>query len=121
MTPHQLNKGSLEFLRRFRINPERRPEPREIAVRTEIERVCKALSVSMRDVLGGSRKHYLCMARAIIAYNLRNIYKLTLEETGKALHRNHGTIISALKNYDNLKSTKDRRFLEMLSKTDGKI
>jgi hypothetical protein len=27
MTPHELNKGALEFLRRFRINPERRPVP----------------------------------------------------------------------------------------------
>jgi chromosomal replication initiation ATPase DnaA len=86
---------------------ERQPQSRKVAIRSEIERVCKALSVSEREVLGGTRRHPICMARAIIAHNLRE-KGLTLEEIGRALNRNHGTIVNALHKYDDLVSAKDR-------------
>lgn len=119
MTPHQTNRAAAELLRRLRVKPERRPPSTMTIAYREIERVCRALNVSIADVQGNGQYRNLCYARAIIAYNLRKSTTLTLDDVGRALHRTHATVVNSVRIYKNLTAIKDRVFLEMIRKANG--
>jgi predicted transcriptional regulator len=51
---------------------------------------------------------------------LRNELGMTLKAVGQIVGRDHATVKWGLSRYDELKFIKNRRFLEMLGKIDGK-
>ncbi len=114
MTPFESNRALNDWLRSRRLKPE--PKPRKTSPLQEIERICRILDVSPREVLGTSRAAHISTVRFIISHHLCENRGLSLSVVGRAMNRNHSTINYHLKQYDNLKSTKNREFLEMIDK-----
>lgn len=80
-----------------------------------IRQICSAYGVSVDDVLSRSRKRELCHVRIIIAYIIRNKYRLSYYETGKFINRDHSTITYYVKIYDDL-CKYDFSFRDMVAK-----
>lgn len=109
MTPYLLNKETTR-LRRFK-----RVQIRPDSKWGIISRVCNRLNVSYLEVSGSSRKSAITPIRFILAHELRK-HDITLERIGQIMKRNHATVIYYLNQYEALKSTKDKDFMEMLKR-----
>ena len=73
---------------------------RQVVIKRTFESIQKALGLS-NGWLNSRYREYVDI-RACAYHYLRNEKKYTLSEIGRAIDKNHATIISALRNYDQL-------------------
>ncbi len=81
-----------------------------------IGRICSALGLPVDEVMSRSNKEQYSFARHIIAYYLYEIMGLTYSEVGRIMNRGHAGIIYSVRQYHNLRLTKNRYFMEMINK-----
>ena len=89
-----LGKASQEDEVRVKIDPE-----------NLINKVAKYYSLGKRQLLGDSRQLPIVRPRQIVMYLLRVYLKLSLQETGRIIGRDHSTVMSAVGKITNLLST----------------
>ena len=89
-----LGKASQEDEVRVKIDPE-----------NLINKVAKYYSLGKRQLLGDSRQLPIVRPRQIVMYLLRVYLKLSLQETGRIVGRDHSTVMSAVGKITNLLST----------------
>ncbi len=129
MTPHQFSR-SVDRLTRLRSQkpqawavrkPLPDPLPIPIAVTTsmaikEAKRICDCFGITIEDVCEANRSRTIMPVRYIISHDLKEKFNLSLSMIGHILNRNHASILNHIKQYNNLTSTKDRKFLAMVGK-----
>jgi len=69
----------------------------EVPAHPSIRRLANALGVTSGAVIGPSRRKAMVSVRHAMAWHLRVRRGLTCNETGRRLHRNHATIIYAVR------------------------
>ena len=116
MTPHRQNLAFETLLRMRRYKPDQRPVSPKIIARERAEWICRMLNISISELIGKTREMRVVFARFIVSHHLYEELGLSLTETGSVFGRTHASIINHLKQYDNLKSTKNKAFMEMLDK-----
>jgi len=62
---------------------------------------CKRVDITIEQLFYKSRTRELVEKRMVLAYILRKSFKMTYQEIGDALSKNHATIINAIKNIEN--------------------
>lgn len=73
-----------------------------VDVEKVLKTVAQKLDLRVADLLSQSRKRKYIVARSLVAYVLRNKYKLSLKEIGYKLNKkSHSTIINLLDFYNN--------------------
>jgi chromosomal replication initiator protein len=72
-----------------------------------LEIVSKETYVTVEDILSQSRKGEVIVARHIFCGILKRTYNYSFTFIGEILHRDHTTIMSAVKNFSNRKERED--------------
>ena len=70
-----------------------------------INKVAKYYSLGKRQLLGDSRQLPIVRPRQIVMYLLRNYLRLSLQETGRIVGRDHSTVMNSVEKITNLLST----------------
>lgn len=68
-----------------------------ITVDIILEEACNMMNVSVTDAISKTRKYDMCIARALFITYCRKHSIATLSDIGKAVNRDHSTVIHALK------------------------
>jgi chromosomal replication initiation ATPase DnaA len=122
MTPHQINYQVNRIARQI-VRPcgcckyKIEYDPLEVNPQAIIDVICRKLRVPIADVLANDHHRKPTEARYIIAYKLRNEYKMKLVNIAQCLNKsNHSTILYYLRMYKNLTDVKDESFLKLVER-----
>lgn len=76
--------------------------------------VCQQMNVTRDAVMSETREKDVVVARCIIFYILRFVCCRQLKEIGKSFNKNHATVIHSLKTIENMITTKDTFYYELI-------
>lgn len=79
-----------------------------------VDAVCKTFNISHGDLAGRSRTPMIAVPRMMAMVLVKNRTQFTLEEIGTAFHRNHATVLHAMKHLPG-KLSHDQRLADALS------
>lgn len=82
-----------------------RPFNRVVSPEQVIDQVCEALRVSREEMLSEKRDQPLADARTIAVHIMRAYLFLELREIGRIFKRNHSTVLTMIRKFENLKDT----------------
>ena len=80
--------------------------------------VSQVTGVSQADVMGRSRYRYICVAKQLYAYFLRNKFKMKLKDISKVMNNHHASVIHNLGVIDNMIWIKDETVLKYINDID---
>ncbi len=75
-----------------------------------IDATCAVCGIDMKDFYGRKRTRDIVVAREMVVYILRRRFGLSLRDIGKAINRDHATVLNLLYNFSyDLKTTEGMR------------